>query len=163
MTEEIEKIIDESIKLELNVSNLYTIFQKIFPDDRAFWAHLILEEQHHASLIKDAGHKLMSEREVARDLLVPKVQMLEEMNGKLSALLEEYSKTAPSRETAFNVALNLEESAGEVHFQRAMEKSETSTIMMMLQMLNIDDKNHADRIRVYMNEKGIEIHDEFIK
>ncbi len=161
MTEEIEKIIDESIKLELNVSNLYTIFQKIFPDDGDFWAHLVLEEQHHASLIKDARDTFMSERS-AHDLLAPKLEMLEIVNGKLSALLEEYSKTAPSRETAFNVALNLEESAGEVHFQRGMEKAETSTVVMVFQVLSINDMNHADRIRAYMNEKGIDIHGGFI-
>jgi ferritin len=162
MNEELEKIIDESIKLELNISNIYTIFGEVFPGDSAFWSDLALEEDHHASLIKDGQHTLSTEGEFPLDLLAPKVQMLEEVNGKLSALLEEYSKSIPSRETAFNVALNLEESAGEVHFQRAMEKPPTSTIMRMFQRLNKDDKNHADRIRTYMNEKGIEIDGDFI-
>jgi hypothetical protein len=155
MNDEIETIIFESIKLELNVSTLYTVFEKAFPDDSAFWAKLALEEQNHAALIKDGRHTLLSEPEFALDLLAPKVKMLEEVNGKLSALLEEYSKTPPSRETAFNVALNLEESAGEVHFQRAMERPDASMILKMFQILNTDDKNHADRIRAYMTEEGI--------
>ena len=161
MTEELEKIIDESIKLEVNISNLYTLFRKAFPDDAVFWADLALEEQHHASLIKDGRYTLISDGEFPLGLLAPKLQMLEDVNGTLSNLLEEYSKTTPTRETAFNIAFKLERSAGEVHFQRAMEKAPTSTIMKMFQLLNVNDRDHAKRIQTYMSENGIEMRGDF--
>jgi hypothetical protein len=157
VNEEIGRIIDESVRLELNVSNLYRIFQRAFPEDSAFWAELVLEEQHHASLIQDVRHELMSDNDFAREFLAPKLELIEEMNVKLSAMLEEFSKAPPSRNTAFNVAHKLEESAGEAHFQSAMLKPEPSKTLMVLQVLNLDDKNHADRICAYMNEKGIEM------
>ena len=171
MNEKSMQLINESIKLELNVADLYTIFHKALPDDSAFWSKLALEEEHHASLIKD-GHAtlikdgrdlLLSGQEFPHELLAPKVQMLVEVNSKLASLLEEYSQNPPSREAAFNIALNVEESAGEVHFQRAMEKSSTSTMMRVFQILNKDDKDHARRIRTYMSDNGIEIRNNLMK
>lgn len=161
--EELMQLIDESIKLELSVADLYKIFHKAFPDDSAFWSKLALEEEHHASLIKDARDFLLSGQEFPHELLAPKVQMLVEVNSKLAPLLEEYSENPPSREAAFNVALNVEESAGEVHFQRAMENYSTSTMMRVFQILNNDDKDHARRIRAYMSDNGIEIRNNLMK
>ena len=162
MTEEIEEIIYESIKLELNIATLYTVFQKAFPDDSAFWSKLAFEEENHASLIKDGRYTFLSEPESAFNLLAPDVMMLKKVNAKLAGLLEKYNKTAPSRETTFNVALYLEESAGEIHYQRAMEWSEAPTMVKMFQLLNTDDKDHADRIRTYMSGKGIKIRSNFV-
>lgn len=163
MNEKLMQLIDESIKLELNVAALYTIFRKAFPGDSAFWSKLALEEEHHASLIRGARDALLSGREFPHELLAPKVDMLLETNSKLLSLLGEYSKNPPSREIAFNVAFNLEESAGEVHFQRAMEQLPTSTIMEVFQLLNKDDKDHARRIRAYMSDKGIELRNNLMK
>jgi hypothetical protein len=157
------QLIDESIKLELNVADLYTIFCKAFPGDYAFWSKLALEEEHHASLIRGARDAWLPGREFPHELLAPKVDMLLETNSKLVSLLEEYRHNPPSREIAFNVAFNLEESAGEVHFQRAMEQPPTSTIMEVFQLLNRDEKDHARRILAYMSDKGIELRKNLIK
>jgi hypothetical protein len=50
-------------------------------------------------------------------------------------------------------AIEIEESAGEVHFQQAMEKKADSTYLETLQKLNLEDRDHAQRIRTYRNEK----------
>lgn len=153
--EKLMQLIEESIELELNIAKLYTIFHKVFPDDSAFWSKMALEEEHHASLIKEVRDLLLSGREFPRELLAPKVQMLLEANSKLASLLEDYSQNPPSRETALKIALNVEESAGEIHFQRAMENSSTSTMIRVFQILNKDDKDHALRIRTHMSDNGI--------
>jgi ferritin len=163
MKEKLMQLIAESITLELSVADLYRIFQKAFPDDSAFWRKLALEEEHHASLIKDGRDFLLFRGEFPTELLAPKVKMLVEVNSKLASLLQEYSKNPPSRESAFNIALNVEQSAGEVHFQRAMENSSTSTIMRVFQILNKGDKDHARRIRTYMSDNGIEIRKNLMK
>jgi hypothetical protein len=163
MTEELQKIMDESIKLELNVADLYMIFSRAFPGDSPFWTKLALEEEHHASLIRGARDVWLSGRAFPHELLAPKVDMLLEANSKLASLLEKYRKNPPSREIAFNVAFNVEESAGEVHFQRAMEQLPTSTIVEVFQILNHDDKDHARRIRAYMSDKGIELRSHLMK
>jgi hypothetical protein len=84
------------------------------------------------------------------------VQALCKTNNKLISLLKKYNEKPPSRKSAFNIALNIEKSAGELHFQLAMEKSPTSSIMEVLQVLNKDCKDHANRILAYMSDKGIE-------
>jgi hypothetical protein len=55
--------------------------------------------------------------------------------------------------------LDIEKSAGELHYQLAMEKSPTSSIMKIFQGLNKDCKNHTNRILAYMSDKGIEKRD----
>jgi hypothetical protein len=71
-------------------------------------------------------------------------------------LFKKYNEKPPSRESAFNIALNIKKSAGELHFQLTIETSPTSSIMEVLQVLNKDCKNHANRILAYMSNKGIE-------
>jgi hypothetical protein len=61
------------------------------------------------------------------------------------------------------VALELEESAGEAHFQDAMEHPPTSPLMELFQMFTGDDKKHASRIRTHMRDKGIKKHSKLAK
>ena len=72
-------------------------------------------------------------------------------------MIEGFRNKPPSREEAFNTALRVEKSAGEIHFQRAMAKEADSDIMELFQQLNKDDMDHADRIRAYMQQQGIQI------
>ena len=72
------------------------------------------------------------------------------------SLLEKYINHPPSREIGFNLALKIEMSAAEIHFQNTMTKSTDSEVLKLFQRLNPDDKDHAERIRAYMKEKGIE-------
>jgi hypothetical protein len=157
MTEELERIIDESIKLEQNVAALYNIFSVIFPEDSDFWRDLALEERNHASLIKEGKKSFLLRGEFPHELLAPKIEMLIRTNNKLASMLKAYSKKPPSRKRAFNVALEMENSAGEVHFQQAMENPSNSEIMAIFQHLNRDDRDHARRIRNYADYKGVQV------
>lgn len=157
MKEQLIQVMNESIKLELNVADLYMIFSEAFPEDCAFWHQLHMEEKNHASIIQSAREAWLSGREPPLELLAPNVDELIELNNKLASLLQEYEKTPPLREIAFNLALDLEKSAGEAHLQNAMEQPPTSTLMELFQMLTGDDKKHASRIRTYMRDKGIKI------
>ena len=156
MDKKLVQLIDESIKLELNASKIYMFFCNTFPEDSGFWRKLVLEEENHADLIKSGKGTFLLPGQFPSKLLVSSVQTLCKTNNKLISLLKKYNEKPPSRESAFNIALNIEKSAGELHFQLAMEKSPTSSIMEVLQILNKDCKDHANRILAYMNDKGIE-------
>ncbi len=52
MREQIQKHLDESIQLELNLAKLYTIFNDCLADDEDFWWDLAMEEQGHATLLQ---------------------------------------------------------------------------------------------------------------
>ncbi len=155
MNKQLPQIVEESIKLELNMANLYKIFSTAFPEDSDFWWKLCLEEENHANLIKIGKDVLLSCDEFPTELLSPTLQDLIETNNKLNSLLKDYNDKPPSRESAVNIAISLEESAGEIHFQNAMDKLPSSEYVRIFQELNKDDKDHAKRIREYMNSKGI--------
>ena len=155
MEKEMSQLIDESIKLELNVASLYLVFYDLFPADADFWWQLILEEKNHATLIRGARDAFISPVLFPREMLAPNLKTLEEANNNLTAIIEQYKKKPPTRLEAFNTAVEVEESAGEIHFQKAMTNTAKTDIMEVFQKLNNDDKDHADRIRAYMKEKKI--------
>ena len=156
MDEKLSKLIDELIKVELNVAKIYMFFSDTFSEDSDFWWQLALEEKDHAGLIKSGKGTSTMKPGFPDELLVPSVEMLYKANNKLISMLKEYRKKLPSRKKTFNIALNIEHLAGEHHFQLAMAKPLTSTIMEVFHKLNKDNKDHADRIRTYMSDKGIE-------
>ncbi|MEE9605776.1 MAG: hypothetical protein V3V70_09425 [Candidatus Scalindua sp.] len=156
MNKKLSQLIDESIKLELNVAKIYKFFYGTFPEDSDFWRKLGLEEEDHANIIKLGRDASGLCNPFPSELLASSVQMLYKTNSKLILMLNEYNKKAPPREMAFNTALNIEKSAGELHFQLAIETSPTSGIMEVLQALNNGRKDHANRILAYMYDKGIE-------
>jgi hypothetical protein len=152
---QLTQLINESIKLESNIADLYMIFSEAFPEHCLFWYQLHMEEKNHASIIQSAREAWLSGREFPLEILSPSVDELIALNTKLASLLEEYNHSPPSRDIAFNVALDLEESAGKLHFQDAMEQPPSSTLMELFQMLNGDGKEHASRIRTYMRDNGL--------
>ena len=154
MSHNLIKLAEEAMRLEYNVSKLYMIFRDAYPDDAAFWWQLVIEEGNHAALIKSGRDYFMPAVSLPKEMF-PSMEELQEANKGLELLLEKYAADPPSRETAFNVALKMEMSAGEIHFQRTMTKSADSKVLAMFQKLNQDDKDHANRIRAYMKQNEI--------
>lgn len=155
MSDDLTRLAEEAIELELNFSELYLSFHKAFPEDADFWWRLVLEEQNHAALIKSAKEFFMSLKEFPADFLPSSLETLAATNQELLALRKKHRNAPPSRKEAFQMALTLEESAGEIHLQNAMAKPPDSRILEIFQKLNRDDKDHSSRIREYMEENGI--------
>ena len=158
MKEHIDKLAEEAMRLEYNVSKLYMIFRDAHPEDEQFWWQLVIEESNHAALIK-SGVEYFIPVDAFPDGMFPDMKDLQQANAQLKSLLEQYATNPPSREAAFNIALKTEISAGEMHFQRAMTKKADSDLLRLFQKLNQDDKDHAKRIRAYMQEHQILIQD----
>lgn len=149
------RLINEAIALELNVSRLYALFQDQFPEDAEFWQALSLEEENHALLLK-IGRKHFAPQEIfPRELLPDSVKPLINQNRELEQLIGDFEILPPLREDAFRLAVALEEAAGELHYQRAMAGGAHNEALKVFQTLNHDDRDHADRIRRYMEERGI--------
>ena len=145
----------EAIKIEENVSNLYMIFHKSFAKDADFWWTLMIEEQNHAALIKSGINSFAKVGAFPKEILSNSLQELVDANKKLGSLIEEYRKQPPSRSKAFQVAIEVEKSAGEIHLLRAMESPAKSEAMELFQELNGKDKDHIERIQSYMNKNLI--------
>ena len=153
MEENLPQIIDQAIELENLVADLYMFFHEIFPEDADFWLKLFTEEKEHASLLKWSRDLLESTGEFPDEIMPSDITPLIGAINKVKTCIRNFSTDKPTREKAFMAAIEIEESAGEVHFQEAMEKKADSTYLETLQKLNLEDRDHAERIRAYMKEK----------
>jgi ferritin len=155
MNNDITALAEESINLELNISEIYYLFHSYFAADAKLWLKLALEEKNHAALIRGGIEEFELIGEFPHKILSDSLQDLKGTNKKLRSLLKQFKNIPPSRELAFNTALEIEASAGELHFQHFMDKETNSTIDELFQFLNREDKDHAERIRSYMKDNDI--------
>jgi CheY-like chemotaxis protein len=150
----LEQFIDEAIQLELNIAEIYYIFAAAIPEDANFWATLAWEEKNHASVLKTGKEILLPMDKFPLEILPNVIQTIVDTNRWLNSLKEEFAENKPDRETAFAIAIKIEGSAGEQHFQRVMENPSDSTIVKILQGLCEDDLHHLSRVHEYMKAGG---------
>jgi CheY-like chemotaxis protein len=150
----LEDFIQEAIKLELNAAEIYAFFAATIHEDADFWAGLSWEERNHASLLKTSQNVLVPVDEFPGEILPKFIQSLIETNHLLETFRNDFAQTPPDRKKAFDIALKIENSAGEQHFQRVMESPSDSKIVQTLQELCEDDINHHARIKKYMHDVG---------
>jgi len=155
----LSKIIDESINLELKVSKLYALFHKIFPDHANFWWKLTIEEKNHAALVLTGKEHFASIGTIPDNLLSRELEKLKVTNYELDFLINKFSTHPPSEEEAFDLAIQIEESAGELHFQSFMNKKGSAPIDKIFRQLNHGDKDHAERLKSY-KKKYVTMKDE---
>ncbi|BDV44404.1 hypothetical protein GURASL_33270 [Geotalea uraniireducens] len=153
--EELRRLVNEAIALELNASRLYALFQELFPEDALLWQTLSIEEENHAALLKNGRRHFLPQGIFPRELLPDSLEPLVEKNRELERLLVIFEQAPPSRRQAFLLAIELEEAAGEVHFQRAMASVANSQALKVFQLLNKDDRDHAARLCAYMADNGM--------
>ena len=140
-------IIDEAIELELNMSKLYGTFSEYLNRDRAFWFRIAIEEKNHAALLK-TGREFIHFNKFPLGLVPENLEFLKTSNRKVREAIKTFLKN-PDREQAFRLALELEKSAGEKHFQLFMEKGAKDSISDIFHRLNQADKDHEQRIKAY--------------
>ena len=155
MREQIQKHLDESIQLELNLAKLYTIFNDCLADDEDFWWDLAMEEQGHATLLQQEKKQPQQKEFFPENLLATDLQSLIDTNTKFSALSDTCSSKPPTRTEACNIAFDLEMAAGESHFQQFLDSPTNSFSANIFKQLNQEDRDHAARILQYMKENKI--------
>ncbi|NTV05153.1 MAG: rubrerythrin family protein [Chlorobiaceae bacterium] len=155
MPETFQKHLDESIKLELNLATLYTVLHDSFSDDEDFWWELAMEERGHASLLQQEKKQPCQKEFFPDNLLAKDLQSLLDTNRRISELIDEFSAKPPSRSKAFHTALDIEQAAGEAHFQEFLDSPSSSYSANIFKQLNQEDRDHAERIREYMKQNGI--------
>ena len=154
--EKILTLLDESIALEMNMASFYQVLQQAFTEDSLFWSQLAQEELDHATLLKSTKENLGTDCEkLPNDFLCESVDKLKATNQKISQIINNFRESCPSRKEAFNTAFAFENSAGEIHYNYFMNKITVSPVEEILQELNQNDKDHAQRIRSYMEKNKI--------
>ncbi len=147
------KYFDEAIKMEINTAELYLLFSQTFPTDKLLWWTLNLEEINHASLLE--SEKLFyTVNAFPNELFSDDFDELVKLNDSFALKIEEFKKNL-TRETAFTIALDIENSGIERNFQLLIENSTSNRAINLFKKLNRADKNHAKRIKDYMNGKAV--------
>ncbi len=143
-----EKFLDLAISIELNLSELYYFFYEIFPEDKDFWWKIASEEVNHASLLKStlvySNIGMFPE-----EILMKNISEYEELNDKILFLFNKYKREHPDRKEAFEIAIDIENSSYEKHFQEVMTGKSNSKVIEILQELNKSDKDHLERLKSY--------------
>jgi ferritin len=157
MSPTVASLLDESIQLELNLAKLYTVFNDCFEEDEEFWWQLSMEERSHAILLQQEKKQPQPLAFFPENLLSKDIEALKVNNGVILDEIKRFASNPGSREDALNLALKIEMSAGESHFQEFMESETGSLTADLFKQLASEDQNHAQRIRDYMKEHGITV------
>lgn len=151
------ELIDESIKLENNLGDLYAIFCKHFTDHKDFWNQLSVEEYNHASILKGGREYFIPLKTFPREIICENLDLLKNINENILRNISNFNIEPISLFTALNIALQMETSAGERHYENAMNNKLPSEVIKIFQKLNDADLNHAERIKklISLTEKTI--------
>ena len=155
MNDVIKQFLKESIALELNIGDLYQLFSVKFVQDYNFWWKLSIEEMNHAALIESIDDIFLTENIMPSGSIEKKTLELGEMNQFMKLQIETCKAGSLTRAEAFQLALRIENSIGESHFELLMTAKPDSTVMKIMQKLNGDDLNHGKRMKKYMKDNKI--------
>ncbi len=155
-TNQLDELIDESIRLELNVAELYKTFSEALPEEQDFWWQLHIEEKSHAALIRAARDSFAKRGKFPHDLIANSIDDLKRSNAKVEMLTGKFNVTPPTPLEACEVAVALENEAGEMHYTRFMEKDASNAVDNVFQVLNRGDKDHERRIREHRQSIGVQ-------
>jgi rubrerythrin len=142
-----ENILKGLVELENKLSDLYSFFAGHFEEDRKFWTLLAGEEKEHARLLSE-----IDDSPPPRLLTVDPVE-IQGLVDEISEHLLDFRRFPPSADDALNLAYMLEQSAGEKHYQSVVEERPVSRAVKIFQRLNAYDRDHAVRIRAYLQKK----------
>jgi rubrerythrin len=146
----IKEYLMEAINLELNMSKLYLKFSNINNTDYIFWYSLSVEEGGHAAILKNI---LSAIDMIEYNFNITDIELndLKNTNDNIDVILS----NTYNRYDAFNIAMSLENSAGEIHYQKLIDSNIDDKIMKVFLKLNKDDNEHANRILDYMTTHNI--------
>ncbi len=157
MDKKLSQILAETIQLELNVADLYLSFSHTFSEDRDFWSHLAVEEKNHAALLRTGKLESVDKEDFPVKALTTNLDALIKVNKEIKALIKHHKRKPSSRASAFEIAIRVEESTGEIDFSCFMEQETDPLALKFFSRVNSEDRDHARRLRNYMREKGIAV------
>ena len=138
--------------LERNVGLLYSRFSTTFPEDREFWQSLAFEEERHASLVETHFENMAGSEELSNALAGMDIESIASVNKKVEGLIGAVGRIYLLRIEALTVALQIEQAAGESHYQAAATAGGKAVSISVFRDLNLASKDHAKRIMEYIEK-----------
>lgn len=151
MDKMISEILNESIKVELNLNKLYSAFSRKFSEDAEFWSQLASEEKDHASLLISGKQLDKVTHNFPVEILSKDLHKVKCTNTIIAKHIE-MTDQVTDRKEAGKIALSLEAAISEISFQNFMNKAPEDDISKIFVKLNYFDKDHAKRIQDYFKK-----------
>ncbi len=153
MSGDFKELLETSIELELLVSDLYSLYNEIFPEDSDFWWDLSFEEKNHASLL-ESMRTCLEKGILPEDAIFKNIKTMNDVKSQIRTLISKYKKLTPSYEDAYYEAVKLESSASELHHHLMMTRESDCDIIKIFQSLDDADEDHAKRISDLITQKS---------
>lgn len=150
------ELLEESIKIERGIGDLYFLFAQLYKEDKKFWEKLASEEDKHAQVLEGLRPWAAMGGDID-GLLLQNYKELKARNIAIKKVFEECRKHSPTREVAYNAAYQLELTASELHYQQIITKDTDNKLLHSMQELSGADKDHIKRIKKRMDTIGIEV------
>ena len=147
MNNELLQLIDEATVLEMIIGKLYSLFSRRCNEDKEFWSQLEIEEYNHAAILK-AAKEFVAYSKFPLELIPKTTEQISQSIKQTEIYFQQFEEN-PDRFTAFSMAFELENSAGELHYQKFMKSGNTDNLTQTFQRLNRADNDHSKRILEY--------------
>lgn len=145
-----EAILEAFIAVERRAASLYRHFLHRFPQDRALWWTLVMEEENHAALLRAQKDIFLKPGYVPSGLFAAAEDDLRTTATAIDALIAAQGEAPFTRMSALQTALAIETMAGELHFQRLIEAHPDTPTLRVFQELIGSERDHARRIEAYI-------------
>lgn len=149
----IKDYLNEAIEFELNVCNLYMMYSTLNSEDHSFWYKLALEEGGHASILKN----ILSSINMVNHIFNINALDLAELSKTNDIIRKKCEVSYVNREDTFRTAMLIENSIGEIQYQKLIDSDIDDDIIKVFVKINNDEDRHLERIRDYISDNGINI------
>ena len=141
-----QMILRAMIETEKNVADLYKLYAARFQEDRVFWTGIALEEEQHAAMLGSAAFHLALDR-LPDAVLLDNLPDLQITNASIKKITESYARKMPTKEEAYNYAVQMEKSLSEAFLQELLRMKDAPEVVAMWQRLGAETTGHSERIR----------------
>lgn len=142
-------LIEEAIKLENNIAELYRKYSVFYKKDQSFWKKMASEEVEHSSLLKGIKEIYLGGENFPDEMLYDNIEEMENLNQMIKDYIIKIQNENIIMLEDYEFAYKIENSAYELHYDEQM-KIKSTDLMEMFKKLNNYDKDHAKRINLLL-------------
>ena len=157
MDKDITKILDESIRQELLVSDFYGLFETLSREGSDFWYKLSQEELNHSAILQAERDEFYSAGLLPGEFVLADSQALQDQNILLSDFLSRLNNSPPSIEQAFSIGFCLEGAIIETVYRSCLDTFPATRALRIFQFMVGEERAHIERILQCASDLGISI------
>jgi rubrerythrin len=150
--------ISESLRICTSIegmtAEIYHALSKLFPEAKDFWYDLALSEENHTNILLAAAG--LNRAGILTECIVPSsLPRIRETLGLVRDSKKKVETGSLLLKDAIEIALEIENSTGEIYFQEVLTQQTDSKVVMELRKMLIDEELHNVKIKSFMKSRGL--------